>query len=400
MNRPIEDIRRALSGTAGPELLTEIWHADWNVPTARKIEATIDVAIGVHLGSRRKRNEDRAGMAHVKSLCGQGFAVALVCDGVGGSEMGDMAATIALASCVGDLAELRQATPVRELLPRVIRSMDDAVRRALAGKGATTASVLLASSEGDLVAANVGDSRLFAWNQSEQQLRQVSVDDTLENELRNLPGADISALNARGLQGSLSQALGEAGRSSSDLRIVVFERSEFGQGAVIASDGAWKAAPDGFAAIVRNAPSAADLVRRVVTSALWMGGIDNVSVVAIQDVEQFINLASYDVDGLGRNRITFWFADTKLVLNNVYGGQRPEPIPPRENGRQDKPSAQLDKKSARKPSGRNRKKMTVTSRMNPQLDLEVEGESRASEQYNETKPKIVVSTDDDSPKSE
>ncbi len=400
MNRPIEDIRRALSGATCAELLTEIWYADWNVPAVRKIEAPIDVAIGVHLGSRRKRNEDRAGVAHVKSPCGQAFAVALVCDGVGGSEMGDVAASIALASCVGDLSELRQVTPVRELLPRVIRSMDDAVRRALAGKGATTASVLLASSEGDIAAANVGDSRLFAWNQGEQQLRQVSIDDTLENELRNLPGADISALNARGLQGSLSQALGETGRSSSDLQIVVFERNEFVHGAVIASDGAWKAAPDGFVAIVRNAPSAADLVRRVVTSALWMGGVDNVSVIAIQDIEQFVKMASHDIGGLGRNRVTFWFADTKLVINNVYGRPQADLKPPTENGRQDETGSQPERKSARKPSGRAPKKAAVVKSIDPQLDLRVEGEPRAREQHNEAKPKIVVSTDDDSPKSE
>lgn len=397
MNRPIEDLRRALSGAAGPELLAEILYADWSTPIARKIEA-LDVAVGVHPGSQRARNEDRAGVAHVKSLCGQGFAVALVCDGVGGSEMGDAAAAIALATCIGGLAEVSQATPVRDLLPQLVRNMDDAVRRALAGKGATTASILLASSRGDIAAANIGDSRLFAWDQGEQQLQQVSVDDTLENELRNLRGADISALNERGLQGSLSQAIGETGRSSADLRIVVFGRNEFTRGAVIASDGAWKAAPEAFAAIVRNAPSASDLVRRVITSAFWMGGIDNVSVVAIQDVEQFIALASSNgAGGYPRNRITFWFADTKLVLTDVYGRQRLEPRMQEKAG-MGEPAPQPEKKGGRKSSGKSKKKSSVENSPNPQLDLEV-GE-KANEQYNEARPKIVVSTDDDSPKSE
>ncbi|WP_220085351.1 hypothetical protein, partial [Burkholderia multivorans] len=285
-----------------------------------------------------------------------------------------------------------------QLQPQLVRNMDDVVRRALAGKGATTASILLASSRGDIAAANIGDSRLFAWDQGEQQLRQVSVDDTLENELRNLRGADISALNERGLQGSLSQAIGEAGRSSADLRIVVFGRNEFTRGAVIASDGAWKAAPEGFAAIVRNAPSASDLVRRVITSAFWMGGIDNVSVVAIQDVEQFIALASsYGVGGYPRNRITFWFADTKLVLTDVYGRQRVEPRMQEKAG-VGEPAPQPEKKGGRRSSGKNKKKSSVENSPNPQLDLEV-GE-KANEQYNEARPKIVVSTDDDSPKSE
>lgn len=398
MNRPIENIRRALFGTAGPELLTELGCADWNVPVAKKIEMQADLAIGINLGLRRKRNEDRVGVAQVRSLCGQGFSIAVVCDGVGGSEMGDMAAAIALATCIGDLAELEQPTPVRELLPHIIRSMDDAVRRSLSGKGTTTASVLLASSKGDIVAANIGDSRLFEWGQAEQKLRQVSVDDTIENELQNIPGAGISAINARGLQGSLSQALGEAGRSSSDLRIVVFERGEFSQGVVIASDGAWKSSPEGFAAIASNAPSALDLVRRTIASALWMGGVDNVSIIAIQDVEQFIALAKDDVNSVHRNRIILWFADVKLVLSNACGKPATS-IRTSVVRESDKPNSQSARKAANKSTGKNRRKRDNDDGIQ-QLDLRVDGGIQNSPPYEGERPKIVISTDDDTKKTE
>jgi hypothetical protein len=278
--------------------------------------------------------------------------------------------------------------------------MDDAVRRALGGKGATTASVLLASSTGDVAAANIGDSRLFAWSHAKQQLRQVSIDDTIENELQNLPGKDFSALNARGLQGSLSQALGETGRSSSDLKIIVFERDQFAQGAIIASDGAWKSSPDGFTAIVRNAPSAEDLVRRVIASTLWMGGIDNVSVIAIQELNQFIALASNNDLNSFHNRIMFWFADTKLILTNVYGRKQPDPEQQagrRVPGKRNSPPV---KNVASKSPGRGRKKKADVDDVEAQLAFNDDRETRSSDHYNDAKPKIEISTDDEPSKIE
>lgn len=400
MTRSIEEIRRGMPGPVGRDLLTEMWNAEWNAPSMRAIE-TLGLAVGTHPGSQRSRNEDRAVVAQVKSSNGQCFAVALVCDGVGGTEMGDMAATVAVATCIGDLAELRQAVAVRDLLPRLIRNMDEVVRRTLNGKGATTVSILLASSKGDIASTNVGDSRLFSWAPGEHSFRQISVDDTLENELKNLPGKDLSALNARGLQGSLSQALGEVGRPSSDLRIVVFGRDEFNRGAVLASDGAWKAAADGFNATVQHAPSALDLVRRVITSALWTGGVDNVSVVAVQNIEQFIR-STVDAPPaeFRRNRVIAWFADMKLVLCDLSDHSHPGEDSRRPDFRPEGSGDQPEKKEKRKSVGRNKKQLPIRDKLGSQLELKVDPENRGAEQPGDAKPKIVISTDDEPPKSE
>jgi serine/threonine protein phosphatase PrpC len=395
MNKSIEEILRAIPSAIGRDLFTEICHAEWNVPSTRTIE-TLGIALGTHPGSRRPRNEDRAVVAHVTSVSGERFTVALVCDGVGGSEMGDMAATVAVATCIADLAETQHTIRLNSLLPRLIRNMDDAVRRALNGKGATTVSILLTSSTGDIASANIGDSRVFSWTKGERSFQQVSVDDTLENELRNIPGKDLSALNARGIQGSLSQALGEIGRSASDLRVVVFGRNNFSQGVVLASDGAWKAATDGFNATALNAPSALDLVRRVITSALWTGGVDNVSVIAIQDIEQLMRSpAEASPLNYGRSRITAWFADTKVVIRDIYERQGIDQNLPRQDVKPENAVPQVEKKDRRKPAGRNKRSRVDSTNPSPELDLRAAEDNPRGESQADAKPKIVVSTDDE-----
>ena len=316
MHLQIDNCFLAMPDLTGRELLTELMSAPWGNPVFKSIDG-FGVAFGTHTGSRRSRNEDRMLVAKITSLGQEQFTVAMVCDGVGGSEMGDMAATLAVALFLSELSRISSPHPLSTILTEIIQKVDDGVKSALGGRGTTTASIVLASSTGEFAATNIGDSRIFSWKPG-GSLKQVSVDDTIENELRGLVVLDPSALDARGLRGSLSQAIGEVGRSVSDLQVHLFNKDQFLDGVILASDGAWKSDEAGFGLIMQHSKSAADAVRRSMAFASWTGGVDNVSVIAIEDLLTFAKIGEApeaSVQLLPQTAcVKAWVCDTKLVI--------------------------------------------------------------------------------------
>ncbi|RYY23014.1 MAG: serine/threonine-protein phosphatase [Sphingomonadales bacterium] len=294
-------------------LLVELRAMSSARPSSRLIDAQ-NVAFGTHPGLKRKRNEDQAVVAHVKSNGGQAYALAVVCDGVGGSEMGDEASALTVAYLVTFLAANRKSEDLSFVLDRVVRQADDAVRKQLQGKGATTLSVLLIDQKEQFVATNVGDSRIFSWDAARSSIRQVSTDDTLENELKDLAVAGGAALDAHGLRGSLSQAIGEPGRLSKDLRLTILRKDDFqGAGAILASDGVWRGNEVAFFSIVKNASNPIDLVRRTIAFSNWIGGADNASIVAIPDIQLLARACNSQSDSYLAGTCVVWIGDSKVA---------------------------------------------------------------------------------------
>lgn len=305
------DIQKVFSSQIGQNLYSEIERTAWNTMSPLSIP-DLSIAIGSTTGAVRQRNEDRVAVANVHGANGEVYFVALVCDGVGGSDMGDAAASIAIAVFLDELVYTRLRQPLEKLLPTLIRRVDDRVRDVLQGRGATTISALVAASNGEVMATNVGDSRIYAWSPQKDKLLQISRDDTMENELSDLSFKDPSALRFRGLGGSLSQAIGETGRASGDLRIKLLGKDLFPDGAVLATDGAWKGAEDGFNAVVKKAPTAANAVNRALSVAAWSGGIDNASLVAVEKIGATLS-SIYDFS-VTTPKLSVWLASTKVVL--------------------------------------------------------------------------------------
>ena len=275
----------------------------------------LGLAMATHVGHKRERNEDRIAVARITAPDMETYTVALVCDGVGGSEAGDQAAALAIASIICDLALQQQSYPsLRDLALLLVRRADDLVRKDLQGRGATTLVMLLATASGDLVGVSVGDSRAYSWDPRINQLFQISTDDTFENELKGLPDQGAGLIKARRLQGRLSQAIGESGRSADDLRIQTFPKEDFSPGAVLGSDGLWRAAKD-FEALVGNSPTPTDAVRRAIVLANWVGGVDNSSMIAISDVERLCG-GSQGRPPTGRRQkeIELWLSSSKVKI--------------------------------------------------------------------------------------
>lgn len=274
----------------------------------------LGLAMATHPGFKRERNEDRIAVARITAPNTEMYTIALVCDGVGGSESGDQAAALAITSIIVDLAQQQEHLSLKELAVALVKRADDLVRKELQGRSATTLVMLLATANGNIICANVGDSRAYKWDSTLSRLSQVTTDDTIENELKHMPGNPAALIKARGLQGRLSQAIGESGRTADDLRIQIYTKESFRFGAVLGSDGLWRAAKD-FESAVANANTPIDAVRRAIALANWVGGVDNASLIVIGDVDLLCgDQQTQATVGQKQMEITLWLPSAKIKI--------------------------------------------------------------------------------------
>lgn len=361
-----------------PSLLATILDEIVGAPGSQMAIDELGLFVATHVGFKRNRNEDRVAVARIAAPNKETYTVALVCDGVGGSESGDQAAALATASIIADLAQQQECPSLNELAIALVKRADDLVRKELQGRGATTMVMLLVTASGDLVCANVGDSRAYSWNPGSNKLDQVTIDDTIENELKDLPGNGAGLIKARGMQGRLSQAVGESGRAAEELRIQTYTRAHFPIGAVLGSDGLWRVARD-FEALVANATTPTDAVRRAINHANFIGGVDNSSMIAISDVERLcIDRQAQASAGKRKIEIELWLPSIKVKILTSNWISDAKPSPPREM-----PDKQKTK-SKRKGSPGPENKL--------QLELEAVDSNRA-------RPKIEVTINEDPKKS-
>ena len=268
---------------------------------------------------------------------------------------------------------------MRELSVALVKHADDLVRKEFQGRGATTLVMLLATASGHLVCANVGDSRAYSWEPDSRRLDQVTIDDTIENELRGLPGNPDALIKARGLQGRLSQAVGEGGRTADELRVQTFTKERFRFGAVLGTDGLWRAAKD-FESAVANAPTPLDAVRRAIALANWVGGVDNASLIAVGDVERFCGCREAQPLAFGRwqTQVSLWVSSTKIkILTSDWIGET-------------KTAETRAKPEKKNRSAKKKRRETVSE---PQLALDAASPK-------EVKPKIEVTVEEEPKKSE
>lgn len=348
--------------------------------TAQVVIDELGLAMATHLGYKRDRNEDRIAVARIAAPNTETYTVALVCDGVGGSESGEQAAALAIATIIVNLAQQQGRPSLKELAVTLVKQADELVRRELQGRGATTLVMLLATASGYLVCTNVGDSRAYSWEPSSSKLDQVTIDDTIENELKDIPGNHAALIKARGLQGRLSQAIGEPGRSADELRIQTYTKERFRLGAVLGSDGLWRAAKD-FEASVANAATPTDAARRAIALANWVGGVDNASLIVVGDVERLCGDQQIHTSaGPRQTGIDLWTPSTKVkILTSTWISES------KSSDTRDKPEKQKrnpKKKEPRKTVSESQLKLETvdTKEARPKIEVTVSEVTTKSEQ--------------------
>lgn len=272
------------------------------------------IAIGTHPGNVRSRNEDRIAVAHISSNNGNNYTLAIVCDGVGGSSYGDIAASLAISYFLTEVIALKEKKDLKNTVEYVVRRIDENVRSQLKGEGTTTISAILSDSN-DFLAVNIGDSRIFSWDNIKNHANQISEDDTLENEFKRNNIKDVAALKIHNINNTLSQAIGERDRTSEQLIINCYGSNYFEKGIVLATDGAWKDTGEVFFSLLKQAPSSLDAIRRVLATATWCGGRDNITMLAIEDASALNKLAINEKSESNEfNWLTIWVKNSKVRI--------------------------------------------------------------------------------------
>lgn len=317
-------------------------------------------AVGSLQGPVRGDNQDRAAVAFIARPSGETFFVGLVCDGMGGMQDGGIAASCAVGTFLAHLSNT-STKPFRAQLHDATMAANDAVFARFGGSGGTTLTALVVKSNGDAMAAHVGDSRLYAVSRSTTGIELLTRDDTIGGQLRNSTQDDDR------LDNRLLQFVGVG----KDIEPHILPVSGVGQNTfLITSDGAHSIGRRFLEGISNNAGSPGDLVRKLTFVADAVGVEDNSSAVALY-VPEFYPPPPFH----SGTSITVWTAIGQLELWLATPEIRPE----QSYGRDDRAPDEV------KPKAKNKRQ----SKKTPQTD----GATSAPDKANVEKPQLNISFD-------
>ncbi len=263
-----------------------------------KEHAHLQVAAITHQGMSGKNNEDRYAVSAYQ--VGEDDATvslfAIVADGIGGHQAGEIAAEIVTETISHAVANSDASDPIGTLNTAIIQagqavhaqSVKDAARQ---GMGSTCACVWVI--EDRLYTASVGDSRIYLLR--DNSIRQITIDHTWVQEA--IEFGIITPDQARGHPQShiIRRYLGSQKPTEVDFRMVLAaedsdeqaienqgHRLEPGDGLVLCSDGLTDLVEDAeILAKVEN-DNLEKALQELVDLANQRGGHDNITIVALE----------------------------------------------------------------------------------------------------------------------
>jgi serine/threonine protein phosphatase PrpC len=243
-------------------------------------------------GLEHARNEDACAAGIVVADNGSepdSIAVA-VCDGV--STSGDAHMAAVAASIAGVDAMLAALAASRNARSAVLAGLSDAAKAAAAAPTNAssspsctyTAAVVVPTSAGtvQIAVGNVGDSRAYWLPEPPEPAQQLTVDDSLAQELITAGAAADSEAVQRGAH-TLTRWLGADSDAKPWSESSVHTITPAGRGwLLMCSDGLWNYLPDAadIAQLCTGLDTAA-AARRLVEFALDAGGQDNITVAIV-----------------------------------------------------------------------------------------------------------------------
>ena len=243
----------------------------------------LDIGQATDVGRVREINED-ALLAVAASGQRDGQMLVAVADGLGGHKAGEVASAIAVESLTRVLAETDAAATADELLVRAVELANRAIWEAAAkdaekeGMGSTLVCALV-NVAGDVVIANVGDSR--AYSVSDGRAALVTSDHTWVNQ--QVQTGQMSEREARQspYRNLLTRSLGGTPRVQVDLFRDL--RLAPGDALVLVSDGVSGYLDAGDVSnVLRESDSAQAAAQTLVDEAVRRGGADNATAVVVR----------------------------------------------------------------------------------------------------------------------
>ena len=236
-------------------------------------------------GPVRSSNQDacRCGLFSERS------AWAVVCDGMGGANGGNVASAIAVEQIEAHLtalyAEGMAAGSVKSLLVNAIYRANRAIYQrakeepALRGMG-TTAVVLLAAEE-RLHVVHVGDSRAYLKNGN--GLTQITMDHSYVQDLVNFGQITKEQARTHPRRNIITRVLGVHDAVSADYSVWDFHAGDW---ALACTDGLTGYMEDGLLEQYMNeySHSGEALVEKLIQYAVDSGGADNITVAVVNNI--------------------------------------------------------------------------------------------------------------------
>lgn len=258
---------------------------------------TVETAALSICGNKRSINEDAVYEYTTVTNSGENIGLYVVCDGMGGHEVGDVASQLTIKTILGNLggvfSEYEAAAEIEHTLPALYTIhhwIEEAVEKANAkirqyvkeelppnSRSGTTLTMAFVYGR-SVIVANVGDSRTYAWRDGE--LIQITKDHSLAAEL--VDSGVLEAENER--QHPWSHIITRAVGSEEQVDIDFFSwYVQPDDKLLLCSDGLWQAFPQqqDLAHLLGKDESAENLCWRLVAEANQRDGSDNISAVVL-----------------------------------------------------------------------------------------------------------------------
>lgn len=234
------------------------------------------------IGNIRLVNEDRAVVWRVPD----GWSVAVIADGMGGHQAGDIASQMAVDAIQRELKHLTPSMSVEECkqaLSRAIEIANENIyefalgRENYHGMGTTVVTVIAGSEQA--IVGHIGDSRAYLIDDA--SIIQLTEDHSLVNELVKNGHITAEEAHHHPRRNVIIRALGTDPTVKADIRVVPWKA---GDKLLLCSDGLHDLVDDGsIHEIVRVEQDLDRLSVRLVHSALDAGGDDNITVIVIRN---------------------------------------------------------------------------------------------------------------------
>ncbi len=242
-------------------------------------------------GKVRTNNEDAMGSfipasRHQARTHGYLFAVA---DGVGGLDLGEVAAATAISVLTEEFARAQAGAMLISLLPRLIQQANAAVHDCTLtpehrGMKMATTLVACALRYDQAIVSHVGDSRCYLVRGG--KARQITQDHTWINEQRKMGLISAGEMAESESRHVLLRSLGPEMFVSPDTTALTLQ---LGDVLVLSTDGLHDEMSDkAIAAIVSQNKNVDEIARELVTRAVEIDGNDNATaqVIRVRSVEQ------------------------------------------------------------------------------------------------------------------
>lgn len=233
------------------------------------------------IGRIRTLNEDRVLIQNELN----GFTLAIVADGMGGHQAGDIASQMAIETIQEQLQKLLYADMSVEqcetaLKDAIYKANEEVFHRAstkLEYQGMGTTVVLAAATEEMVMLANIGDSRAYII--TDQSITQITEDHSLVTELVKRGQISAEEAHVHPRRNVLTRALG----TEQDVMVDLYQiQWNDGDTILLCSDGLSGLLDDEqIMAILGEEQDIQMKTDRLIASALEAGGEDNITVAML-----------------------------------------------------------------------------------------------------------------------